>query len=79
MRRPVKRHAGPSRVVSGPSLAIPCQTRTGCARAPRSQRPAYAHRSGAIAPLLALLQAGYRPVYDDTLPPALDLEVWLPK
>jgi hypothetical protein len=36
-------------------------------------------RSDAIAPLMAALQAGYRPVYGDSLPPALHVEVWLPK
>jgi hypothetical protein len=35
-------------------------------------------RSDAIAPLMAALRAGYRPVYGDTLPPALHVEVWLP-
>jgi 4-amino-4-deoxy-L-arabinose transferase-like glycosyltransferase len=36
-------------------------------------------RSGTIAPLMAALRAGYRPVYGDPLPPALHVEVWLPK
>jgi hypothetical protein len=36
-------------------------------------------RSDAIAPLMAALRAGYRRVYGDTLPPALHVEVWLPK
>ncbi|HKO23273.1 MAG TPA: hypothetical protein VJY65_00880, partial [Chloroflexota bacterium] len=37
-------------------------------------------RSDMIAPLkAAALRAGYRPVYGDTLPPALHVEVWVPK
>jgi hypothetical protein len=36
-------------------------------------------RSDAIAPLKVALRAGYRPVYGDILPPALHVEVWLPK
>jgi hypothetical protein len=36
-------------------------------------------RSNKIAPLMAALQAGYRRVYGDTLPPQLHVEVWLPK
>jgi hypothetical protein len=36
-------------------------------------------RSDKIAPLMAALRAAYRPVYGDTLPPALHVEVWLPK
>jgi hypothetical protein len=36
-------------------------------------------RSDMIAPLKVALQAGYRPVYGDTLPPALHVEVWVPK
>jgi hypothetical protein len=36
-------------------------------------------RSDAIVPLMAALLAGYRPVYGDPLPPALHVEVWLPK
>jgi hypothetical protein len=35
-------------------------------------------RSKDIASLMAALRAGYRPVYGDTLPPALHVEVWLP-
>ena len=31
------------------------------------------------APLMAALRTGYRPVYDDSLPPALHVVVWLPK
>ena len=31
-----------------------------------------------IVPLMAALRANYRPVYGDTLPPALHVEVWLP-
>jgi hypothetical protein len=36
-------------------------------------------RLGLIAPLMAALRAAYRPVYGDTLPPALHVEVWVPK
>jgi hypothetical protein len=37
-------------------------------------------RSDMIAPLkVVALRAGYRPVYGDTLPPALHVEVWVPK
>jgi 4-amino-4-deoxy-L-arabinose transferase-like glycosyltransferase len=36
-------------------------------------------RSDKIAPLMVALWAGYRPVYGDTQPPALHVEVWLPK
>ena len=36
-------------------------------------------RSDMIAPLKVALRAGYRPVYGDTLPAALHVEVWLPK
>ena len=36
-------------------------------------------RSASIVPLKAALRANYRPVYGDTLPPALHVVVWLPK
>ncbi len=36
-------------------------------------------RLAAIAPLMAALRAHYRPVYSDTLPPALHVVVWLPR
>ena len=36
-------------------------------------------RSDKIAPLMVGLRAGYRRVYDDTLPPALHVVVWLPR
>lgn len=36
-------------------------------------------RLAAIAPLTAALQAHYRPVYSDALPPALHVVVWLPR
>jgi len=35
-------------------------------------------RLAAIAPLLAALQRTYRPLYADTLPPALHVTVWVP-
>ena len=35
-------------------------------------------RSASIVPLMAALRANYRPVYGDTLPPALHVVVWLP-
>ena len=36
-------------------------------------------RIAAIAPLMSTLQAHYRPVYGDALPPALHVVVWLPR